>query len=408
MLASYFPKPANPMMGNWALSQAQAFVRGGLDVRVVSGTAWVPKVVGRAAGGAAAYSDCPASYTWGNVTVTYPRWAFYPLKPLRALLNSNPALILSPTWWSVRSHLLNTVRAFQPDVIYAHHTQVNGYLASRLHQITGVPYVITDHDFGEIEACRRLPARRRFFAPIVEAASAMVSVASRMENLMRELFPAANAVTVHNGSDPPPAAMFAVPRPPEIASKLILFCACAFYERKGIPLLVQAFARVADAFPNAILRIAGDGETRPAIEAAIQETGLSSRVQLLGRLPHDEVVQEMIWADLFVLPGWDEPFATAFTEALSAGCPIVYASDGGITDVLVNGVHGIAVEPRSEPSLIDALQALLTDEKLRNRMSDAALRLFREKLLWDRNAADMKSLFASAAHADTAHAASGA
>jgi glycosyltransferase involved in cell wall biosynthesis len=312
-------------------------------------------------------------------------------------LTASPATILIPTWLSVKTSLLKTIELVRPEVVYAHHTQVNGYLASRIHRITGLPYVITDHDFGEIEACRQHPARRRFFAPIVEGAARMIAVASRMERLMKELFPKSRTLTVLNGADPPAPDVFAIPRPPELASRRILFCACAFYERKGVPLLVRAFARVASAFPDAVLRIAGDGETRPEIEAAITETGVSSQVQLLGKRSHEDVLQEMTWADLFVLPGWDEPFGVVFAEAMSAGCPIVYASDGGITDIVIDGTHGIAVEPRSEESLVSALKVLLGDEPRRRTMGDAARKLFRQRLLWDYNAIQMGSVFAAAA-----------
>jgi glycosyltransferase involved in cell wall biosynthesis len=217
-----------------------------------------------------------------------------------------------------------------------------------------------------------------------------------MERLMKELFPRSRTLTILNGADPPPPIAFTIPKPPELASRRVLFCACAFYERKGVPLLVRAFARVAADFPDAVLRIAGDGDTRGEVEAAIRESGVSSRVQLLGRRSHEDVLQEMTWADLFVLPGWDEPFGVVFAEALSAGCPIIYASDGGISDIAVDGTHGIAVAPRSEDSLMSAIKALLSDEPRRRTMGEAARKLFQRRLLWDYNAIQMGSIFAEA------------
>lgn len=396
MLASYFPKPANRLMGNWALSQAQAFLRNGVDVRVISGTAWIPKALASVSSGAAGYADCPLDYRWGDLPVSYPRWFFYPVPALRGVLEKNPAPIVRAAWWAVRKNVLDTVAAFRPDLVYAHHTQVNGYLAWQIHRATGLPYAITDHDFGEIEACRHHPARHRFFEPIVLTASRMIAVASRMEQTMRDLFPGARTATIQNGAEFPSAAAFAQSRPLEMTDKRVFFCACAFYERKGVPLLVRAFARVAARFPDVVLRIAGDGATRPEVEAAIAATGISSRVQMLGRLPHDRVLQEMVWADAFVLPGWDEPFATAFTEALSAGCPIIYASDGGITDVVRDGIHGLAVEPRSEDSLVAAMESLLWDEPRRRKMAAAARELFDRQLHWDHNAIRMRSVFEAA------------
>lgn len=390
-------------MGNWALSQAQAFLRNGIEVSVISATSWVPGGLALLSPGAAVYASCPKSYQWGDLTASYPRWLFYPVKPLRPLLSANPGLLLRIAWLTVRRELLHAIERFRPDVIYAHHTQVNGYLAWEIHRRTGLPYVITDHDLGEIEACRQHPDRRRFFTPIVKSAFRMVAVASRMERLMNELFHGLNTVTVHNGSDPSSLSLLTRPRPPLLGSRLIVFCACAFYERKGVPLLVRAFARIAKSFPDAILRIGGDGDTRPQVEQAIRDIGVSDRVQLLGELRHDDVIQEMAWADLFVLPGWDEPFGVVFAEALSTGCPIVYASDGGISDVVVSGVHGLSVEPRSEDSLVSALTALLSDEPRRKAMGIAARELFEQRLLWDHNAIRMRTIFGEAIQSRVDH-----
>lgn len=58
MLATYFPKPLNPLMDTWALAQAQALKRQGLEIEVVSFTAWVPRLIARSSG-ARAYAECP-------------------------------------------------------------------------------------------------------------------------------------------------------------------------------------------------------------------------------------------------------------------------------------------------------------------------------------------------------------
>jgi glycosyltransferase involved in cell wall biosynthesis len=133
------------------------------------------------------------------------------------------------------------------------------------------------------------------------------------------------------------------------------------------------------------------------VEQAIREAGMQARVRLLGRIPHQRVLQEMAWADVFALAGWDEPFGQVFSEALSVGCPIIYARDGGIADVVRDGVHGIAVEPKSEESAASALQTLLANEPERRSMGVAARALFEKQLLWDHHAIQMKSVFGQAA-----------
>ena len=395
MLATYFPKPLNPHMGNWALDQAQAIRRCGIDIQVVSFTAWVPRWVARSKG-ARAYALCPPESAWADLQVHYPRWPVYPMAPFRPWRERNPLFELELGWRSSRAWLLSFIRAFQPDVVYAHHSAVNGFLAARLKQECGLPFVVTDHDFGEISLCREAPQRKRLFQQVVDSAFATVSVASRMEREVRELFPSANALTVHNGSNSIPAFFHDIPRPPEIQDRQVLFSCGAFYERKGFPFLIDTFARVAKHHPRAVLRIAGDGPERELIARRIQSHGLSDRITLLGRIPHERVLQEMVWSDAFVLLGWDEPFATVYSEAMSAGKPIVCCNDGGFNDVFVDGVHGFALPPRDQGASAAAISALLADPDRTARMGRACRELFEGKLHWNHNAMRMIELFEEA------------
>jgi glycosyltransferase involved in cell wall biosynthesis len=328
--------------------------------------------------------------------VLYPRILWYPVTPLKQYAYRSPGLQMNVAWQSARSSLSKAVREFKPDVLYAHHTAVNGYFAAKLMQSTEVPFVVTDHDFGEISDCEQLPNRKRFFADITSRSSMMVAVASRMEQRLRQLFPGVRACTVPNGTEGIPDALKKTERPPDLRGKTILFSCGTFYERKGFPLLIEAFAQVAANFPAAVLRIAGDGEQRPQLEELVQQFGLQERVQLLGFLPHAAVMQEMSWCDVFALIGWDEPFATVFSEALSAGKPVICCNDGGITDVLKNEVHGLTVPPRNAQAAAVAICRLLRDPDLRERMGKAGAELFERSLRWDHNAARMEQLFRAA------------
>jgi glycosyltransferase involved in cell wall biosynthesis len=104
----------------------------------------------------------------------------------------------------------------------------------------------------------------------------------------------------------------------------------------------------------------------------------------------------MVWADVFSLIGWDEPFATVYLEAAAAGKPIVLASDGGFNDVLRSGVHGISVAPRDRAAAVDALLELAGDRDRREAMGRAACDLWKRRLTWDSNADQMLRVFAEA------------
>lgn len=395
-LASYFPKPGNLLMGVWALAQARAMVRGGLDLSVASFTSYVPRVLGRA-GFKPAWALCPREHVWEDgVRVEYPRWLYYTTYDMQTGYE-DPRRAAAICWHTGKHALRRLVKRNKPDVIFCHHTLFNGYMAYRLKRETGIPYLITDHDFDEIADCAKHPRRREIFDLVASNAHCSITVARRMENDIRRLFPNARPRTVHNGTPALPREMFERPRPDAIRDKLVVTTACIFAPRKGIPVLVRAFAKVAAGHPAAVLRLIGDGADRPNVESAIRESGLDgSRIQLLGLMKHAEAMQHLVWTDIFASIGWDEPFATVLLEAAAAGKPSIWASDGGINDVLKHGEHGLAVEPRDVDQAAAALDRLLSDREERERMGRAAAGLHAQSLTWESNVRTVTQLFADA------------
>ncbi len=396
-LASFFPKPNNPWMGTWALSQAQALARQDIDLQVVSLTSWVPKPLAVTAG-AKAYAHCPPTHTWaGQVQAHYPRWLYYPVPPLKQWAYAQPTPYLKLAGWSAKRSLSQLMGQFQPDVIFCHHSLPNGWQIAQLAAQNHIPLITLDHDFDEIADCDRLPQRKAALRIVAARAWAMLAVSHRMQQDLQRLFPEANVLTLHNGVDLPTAATRDRPRPVPLQGKTIVLSCALFAERKGIPLLVEAFGRVAADHPDAILRIVGDGSEVERIQRTIAQFNLNDRVQLVGKKPHQEVMQEMVWADCFALVGWDEPFATVYLEAMASGKPIICCNDGGINDIFQHGVHGYAVPPKDVAATAVALDQLLSDRAKRTSMGYQAQQLVQTKLTWDTKASELMQLFEKAA-----------
>lgn len=395
MLATYFPKPSNPLMGTWALQQAQALgEHSGITLKVVSFSSWVPQAASLLTSGAGSYANCPGQYTWDGLPVEYPKWLWYPIAPVKNWEYRRPVPFLRIAFTSARRYLDKLISDYRPDVIYAHHSAVNGYLALQIKRRYGVPFVVTDHDFGEIQDCSSLPARKALFQEIVNESACMVAVSRRMEQILKDLFPQARTRTVHNGTlDLVPAYSTAEPHSQDTVT---VFSCGAFYERKGFPLLVEAFAAIARKHPMARLRIAGDGAQRRLTEMKAHELGIADRVTFLGFLPHADVIQEMRSADIFALIGWDEPFGVVFAEAMAAGRAIICAKDCGITDILEDGVHGLTVQPHSLFDAVRAMETLVTEPFLRAKMGASGRNLFERQLTWQHNAQTMHEIFTEA------------
>ncbi len=390
-LGHCFPRPDNPILGVWALGQLQALARAGVELHVMSFGPYVPKLLALTPG-AKRFANCPESHQWDNLTAHYPRWAFYPVGPMRRINDKFPSLVMELVWLSARGAIKKAIRQFKPDVIYAHHSLPNGYLAYRAHQTFGVPYVVTDHDFDEIAACQTNPSRKKIMAKVANNAATMVGVCNRMQQLTQQIFPQAHTAAVLNGTVPIPKDILNNPRPAEWAGKQVIFSTGNFYQRKGIPLLVEAFALMAKRMPNVLLRIVGDGADRPQVEALIKLHNIHDRVTLLGGRPHREVLQEMAWCDMFALIGWDEPFGVVYAEAMSLGKPILCSSDCGINDVGIDGVFGRSVPPKNAIAASEAMIDMLSHPDKLTTMGAAAAKMVQEKLTWEVNAEKMKGI----------------
>jgi glycosyltransferase involved in cell wall biosynthesis len=217
-----------------------------------------------------------------------------------------------------------------------------------------------------------------------------------MREEIERLFPSTRVVVAYNGADLAEESLSSNPRPAETRDRVVVFSAAHLYFRKGMPLLVEAFSRIADRHPDAVLRIAGDGEDRPALEAAVEASAAADRIDLLGRMPHHRVLQELAWADVFALIGWDEPLAVAFLEAMAAGTPVLACNDGGLAHVVTSGDEALLVPPHDVEAAAAALDRLLGDERLRARIGLAAEALVENSYTWDANAQTLLVAFRDA------------
>jgi glycosyltransferase involved in cell wall biosynthesis len=395
-IGAHFPRPANTTNGVWALAQVSALRDAGHQLQVISPVPAIPRWVSRLLRRGSS-ADCPPSYDWNGITAHYIRWAYFPVGPLAKWSRRWPNIFIPAAWLLSRHRLLDRAVGFAPDVVLAHHAQIGGYMARRVAARLSVPFFIVDHDFAEIEQCATSASRRRHYRSALAGVGQWIAVSNRMRESMARIFPNIASCTVYNGGADIPAEVLRAPRPPADRTFTVVLSACFLYKRKRVPLLVRAFDRVATAHPEALLILIGDGEDHPAVAAAVAQAGARGRIRFLGGLNHRDTLQQMVWCDVFANVGVDEPFGVVLAEAMSAGKPIVWCKDGGMSDLAVDGTHGLSVEPDSESAIAQALDRLLSQPAARTRMAEAARALAHTRLTWSLNAAQLVSLFRAAA-----------
>jgi glycosyltransferase involved in cell wall biosynthesis len=228
---------------------------------------------------------------------------------------------------------------------------------------------------------------------MLQGISGWIAVSRRLQESMQRIFPGAPVLTLHNGADAIPQEIRSVLRPPNLAGLDVVLCVSFFYERKNIPLLIEAFDAIGGQHPEAMLIIIGDGDDRQCVLNALARAKHRNQIVLLGTLSHKEVLQYMVWCDVFALVGRNEPFGVVFTEAMMAGKPVIYATDAGIGDLAVSGIHGMGVVPDDKASASQALHQLLDNRASRVQMGQAAGALAQSQLSWATNAKQLVDIF---------------
>ncbi|GAB1584588.1 glycosyltransferase family 4 protein [Phyllobacterium phragmitis] len=141
-------------------------------------------------------------------------------------------------------------------------------------------------------------------------------------------------------------------------------------ERKGIPELVKALARMKDV-PGWRATLAGDGAVE-ALRAEIKALGLADRVTVPGWLGPDDTARLLATGDILTLPSHAENLPISVIEAMAAGLGIVTTPVGAIEDIVKDGETGLLVPPGDEQALAGALIRLVEKETLRHRLGAAA------------------------------------
>jgi starch synthase len=148
--------------------------------------------------------------------------------------------------------------------------------------------------------------------------------------------------------------------------------------RKGIPYLLQAFAKV--KHPRKTLTIVGavQDDVRGVLPSLPQDG-----VTFTGSMPQAELAKLMSASHLLVLPSVEEGLALVQGQAMACGCPVLATTATGAEDLFTDGVEGFIVQDRDVDALTMRMQQVADDPALQQRLSEASLE--RVKFLggWD-------------------------
>ena len=130
----------------------------------------------------------------------------------------------------------------------------------------------------------------------------------------------------------------------------VVLCVARLVPKKGVDRLIRAFDAVAGRHPAWRLEVVGDGPEREALEALVTGCAASSRIHLMGALPHREVIARIRRCGVFALAarqaddGDRDGIPVVLMEAMAAGRLVISGAGPAIGELVEPGVTGILVD----------------------------------------------------------------
>lgn len=193
-----------------------------------------------------------------------------------------------------------------------------------------------------------------------------------------------------------PIPLDAAPEHPpvaELGGHPFVLSVATLERRKNLPRLVEAFGILADARPEVRLVLAGgDGDDRPAVDAAIDRLprSIAARVLLTGYAEPDVRSWLLHHAEVLAYPSLDEGFGLPLLDAMQAGAPIVAARAGSIEEVA--GDAALYADPHDIVGLAEQLARALDDSTVRARLTSAGEERL-QRYSWSRTVSELVDVY---------------
>ncbi len=364
VVAEFYPRSGDPVLGVWAHRQALAARDAGADVRVVVLHRLVPPRASLSGGPRAparallSLAGESRKQIHDGLDVTYVRYV------------SPPRSRSYPAWGAWAAPALGLAlrrlrRSFAFDLIHAHNAVPAGD-ASRRSRL-GVPLVVSVHGGDVLYTAPRTTPGREAVERNLTAATTVLANSHGIADLARD-YGATDTRVVHLGADlpEPRGARRREQRAPSLVTVGHLVA------RKRHADLLRALAVLAKRHPTLRYIIVGDGPERIALEGLATRLEVADRVDFLGQLPPSEAIERARACTLFAMPSTEEAFGVAYIEAMAGGVPAIGCrGEPGPEEIAAAGDGFVLVPPGDIERLTQRIDELLSDP---HRLREASIR----------------------------------
>ncbi len=247
-----------------------------------------------------------------------------------------------------------------------------------------------------------------YFLPIVQRMDHRVTTSDYSATVFRQYFPQMDISVIRHGVDVgvfhPCGCKPVKPLLPDGRKAFVVGCVARNQPRKGIPVLIEAFARLAERHSDVMLHL----HTNPwdvdgwVLRELLAQHGVADRTSFTETMLRFESLSDIElcnvyrFFDVFALPTMGEGFCIPILEAMACGVPVVATAGSAVTELL-NGrgelvppvaafsvpPHGFKVSLPDGGKFAEALEKIYDNSRLRTKYAREG-RKFAEAMTWDR------------------------
>jgi len=220
----------------------------------------------------------------------------------------------------------------------------------------------------------------------LKRAHSVIYVSSEIQKRMATIYgqPAQPQQVIHNGIDRDAPGLT-----PDPHSRMLVFVG-RLHPVKGVSDLLKAMPMVD---PSISCMLIGDGPMKDELNQLIDKLQLHNRVQLVGSLSHQEVMEYICKSYALILPSYYETQGIVLMEANIQSIPVLASNINGINEVVRDNYNGLLFEPGNSQDIAEKINYLFAHPEEARRMGTCGKQYVIDKFHWSRIAKDTISLY---------------
>ncbi|MBL7916787.1 MAG: glycosyltransferase, partial [Bacteroidia bacterium] len=168
-------------------------------------------------------------------------------------------------------------------------------------------------------------------------------------------------------------------------NKFVFGAVKSFEKIYNIDILIKAFALVHTKHPKTELLLVGDGSEKDYLMSLVKQLKLESSVIFAGRVPSAITPQYFNKLNCLVNVSQYESFGVSVIEAMACKVPVIVSATGGLMEIVTHEVNGLHVSHVNESTTADAMERMLSDKSLADKLIANAYLHVKENYDWQNN-----------------------